>query len=226
MKGIIFIKYEELIASSSSAFGVGQYAEALEFAKVAITINEKEVEAYSWAGKACMSLDMPKEATEYFTKAVSIDKSNGNMYFLLGYAQALDNNTALALKSLTKALENNCDDAFRGQLYKIIAMINRETGEYKNALINLDQAERFLDLDYELLQQRAACYAGLKDYHQTIYTLNQMKLLQPSDYQAYKGHRHHAAAGVHGPLLAQPDRPGNGLRGQAAGIPLQERDRG
>lgn len=179
------MKYEELIASSSSAFGVGQYAEALEFAKAAIKLNEKEVEAYSWAGKACMSLDMPKEAAEYFTKAVSVDKRNGNMYFLLGYAQALDNNTALALKSLTKALENNCDDAFRGQLYKIIAMINRETGDYKDALINLEQSERFLDLDYELLQQRAACYAGLKDYHQTIYTLNQMKLLQPSDYQAY-----------------------------------------
>lgn len=177
--------YEELIASSSSAFGVGQYAEALEFAKAAIKLNEKAVEAYSWAGKACMSLDMPKEAAEHFTKAVSIDKSNGNMYFLLGYAQALDNNTALALKSLTKALETNCDDAFKGQLYKIIAMINRETGDYTNALINLDQAEHFLDLDYELLQQRAACYAGLKDYHQTIYTLNQMKLLQPSDYQPY-----------------------------------------
>ena len=38
-----------------------------------------------------------------------------------------------------------------------------------------------------------------------------------------KRYRHLAATGVHRPLLAQPDRLGNGLRGQSAGVPFQER---
>lgn len=179
------MNYKELVANSNIAFSGGNFTKALEYARSAVAIDDKGVEAYSCAGKACMSLDMYKEAAEYYEKAVAYDKNNGNLYFLLGYAQVLADDTTSALRSLTRSLENNCDDALRGQIYKMIAMINRETGDYKNALINLDQAERFLDLDYELLQQRAACYAGLKDYHQTIYTLNQMKLLQPSDYQAY-----------------------------------------
>lgn len=179
------MKYSELIANSNIAFGSGRYKEALKYAENAITSDPKSVDGYSCAGKACMSLDMPQEAIKYFEKAVSIEDRNGNLYFLLGYAQALSNNTAGALKSLTKSLESNCDLSLKGQIYKMISMINSEQGDYKNALINLEQAENILGIDFELLEEKASCYANLKDYHQTLYTLNQMKLLQPSDYRSY-----------------------------------------
>lgn len=110
---------------------------------------------------------------------------NGNGYFLLGYAQAMSGNTVEALKGLTQAIENNCDEVLKGQIYKIMSMINTDQGDYENALVNLTQAEQFIGLDYELLQQKAGCYASLKDYRQTLFTLNQMKLLQPNDYVSY-----------------------------------------
>lgn len=179
------MKYSELIANSNIAFGSGDYKNALKYAESAITIDKKGVEGYSCAGKACMSLEMTKEAVDYFKKAVSIETNNGNLQFLLGYAQVLSGETASALASLTRALECNCDEAIKGQIYKMIAMINRELDDYKNALINLEQAESFLGLDYDILQERAACYSKLKDFHKTIYILNQMKLLQPADYQPY-----------------------------------------
>ena len=67
----------------------------------------------------------------------------------------------------------------------MMSMINTVQGDFENALTNLEQAENYTGWDYEILQQKAACYASQKDYHATIYTLNQMKLLRPKDYAAY-----------------------------------------
>lgn len=175
----------ENIANANTALGGGQFVAALAYAKKAIEADPKKAEGYYCAGKACMSLGNPSEAEVFFQRAISIDKSKGNGYFLLGYAQAQSDKASEALKSLTKAIECNCEDSLKGQIYKIMSMINAEQNDYKNALINLQQAEDFIGVDYEILQQRAACYASLGDYQEAIFTLNQMKLLQPNIYQAY-----------------------------------------
>ena len=130
-------------------------------------------------------MDQPNEAVGYFKKATEIDKTNGNGYFLLGYAQIMSDDTVSALKSLTRALETNCDAVLKGQIYKMMSMINTDQGDYENALLNIKQAEAQIGLDYELLQQKAGCYASLQDYHKTVFTLNQMKLIKPNDYMAY-----------------------------------------
>ena len=132
-----------------------------------------------------MSIGMLSDAIDYFKSATNVDKRNGNNFFLLGYAQAMAGNSAMALKSLTKALELNCDDSLKGQIYKMMSMINIEQGDYDDALINLHQAEDNIGLDYEILQQKAACYGQKRDFHKTIFVLNQMKLLQPKAYTAY-----------------------------------------
>lgn len=177
--------YNQLIASCSLAFGSGQFDESLSLSVKAIAMEPQRFEGYNWAGKSCMSLDRPDDASQYFAKAVGIEPHNGNLFFLLGYSQVLSDQLANALKSLTRAIEYNCDSVLKGQVYKIISMINTQKGDYQNALINLEQAEELDGLDIEILEQRAACYASLKDYHQTIYTLNQIKLLSPSYYKAY-----------------------------------------
>lgn len=179
------MSYNEYIANANVAFGSGEYDTALKYAELAIKEKPNETEGYFCAGKSCMSLDRPDEAAGYFKKAVEIDKTNGNGYFLLGYSQAMSGNTVEAIKGLTRALENNCDEALKGQIYKMMSMINAEQGDYKNALLNIAQAEQYIGVDYELLQQKAACYASLNDFRQTIFTLNQMKLLQPNNYTAY-----------------------------------------
>lgn len=179
------MNYDELIAGANLAFSSNNFIQALEKTKKAIQINSKAKEAYVIAGKASMSLDQTEDAIKYFKSAVKLEPNNGNIYFLLGYAQILSGNTADALKSLTKAVESNCDDALKGQIYKMMSMINTDQGDFKNALVNLEQAEGFVGLDYEILQQKAACYASLRDFHETIFTLNQMKLLQPNRYEPY-----------------------------------------
>ena len=179
------MSYSENMSNSNLAFGSGEFATALKYAEAAIKEEPKETEAYYAAGKACMSMDQPDRAVEYFTTAVKIDNKNGNGYFLLGYASAMAGKMAEALKALTEALENDCDEMLKGQIYKIMAMINTDHGDFENALLNISQAEQYVGIDYELLRQKAGCYASLKNYRETLFTLNQMKLLQPNTYAAY-----------------------------------------
>lgn len=178
------MSYTKLIADSNMAFAGNQFELALDYAEKAIKAEPKQTEGYYCAGKACMSLNKSDDAVSYFKKAVEISP-NGNGFFLLGYAQAGADKLTDALKSLTRAIENNCDTSLKGQVYKIMSMINTETQDFKNALLNLEQAEEQIGIDYELLQQKAACYAGLRDYKNAVYTLNQMKLLKPNQYLAY-----------------------------------------
>lgn len=179
------MSYSEYIANANTAFGSGEYATALKYADLAIKEEPKETEGYYCAGKACMSMDQPEKATEYFKNALKYDNKNGNGYFLLGYAQAMASDTVESLKSLTRALENDCDDSIKGQIYKMMSMINTDRGDHKNAILNIEQAEQYIGVDYDLLRQKAACYASLNDYRQTIFTLNQMKLINPNDYASY-----------------------------------------
>ena len=178
------MSYTEFIANSNTAFGGGQFELALDYAKKAISEKPKETDGYYCAGKACMSLGDMSGASGYFAKAVEI-QPNGNGYFLLGYAQAGADMLSDSLRSLTRAVENGCDPSLKGQVYKITAMINTQQREYKNALRNLKQAEAAAGPDYEILQERAACYTAMRDFKNAVYTLNQMKLLKPDEYKAY-----------------------------------------
>ena len=112
---------------------------------------------YVCAGKAALSLGSAEMAEHYFKTATEKDKNNGNIFFLLGYAQAMSGHSSKTVQSLTRALESNCDTSVKGQIYKMISMINTEQGDYGNALTNLSQAEDYIGLDYEILQQRAVC---------------------------------------------------------------------
>jgi len=178
-------EFIKLITSANLALGGGQFELALSHAKVAIEKEPKEVAGYYCAGKACMSLEQPKEAVRYFEKAVELDKEKGNAYFLLGYAHIYAGNSPEGLKGLTRAIENNCDMELKGQIYKMMSMINADQGDFENALVNLKQAESILGLDLEILQQQAACFASLRRFHEAIFTLNQMKMVKPKIYQAY-----------------------------------------
>ena len=179
------VSFDKLVADSGTAFAGGNYEIALQFAKQAIDVSSDKPDGYYAAGKACMSMENAGDAITYFKKALKIDKRNGNGYFLLGYSQAMAGDTADSLRSMTRALENNCDETLKGQIYKIMSMINTEQEDYDDALRNLKQAEDYIGVDIELLQQRAGCYAAQKNYREAIFTLNQMKLLQPKDYKAY-----------------------------------------
>lgn len=176
---------EELIAQSNLFFSNGKYDEALKYANQAINSDPQKKEAFICAGKAAMSLSNFDGAIENFQLANNLDGKDGNVYFLLAYAHACSGESVATLKNLTRALEYNCDKDIKGQIYKMMALINAEQKNFQDSLINLKQAEEFVGLDSEILQQKAVCYANVRDYYKTIFTLNQMKLLNPTDYRAY-----------------------------------------
>ena len=179
------MNYEDLISSANLALTGNQFEVSLEKAKEAIKKDGTKVDGYLCAGKAALSLGMAADATSFFKFAAEADKNNGGIFFLLGYAQAMDGNSSKALQSLTKALELNCDDSLKEQIYRMISMINAESGDYDNAIANLERAEDFTGPDYELLQQKASYYSQKRNYHQTFFVLNQMKLLRPKEYLTY-----------------------------------------
>ncbi len=179
------MNYDEYIANANLAFAGGAFNEAIKYSEKAISCEPKRVEAYICAGKASISLNRLTDAVNQLKSAIDISPKDGNIIFLLGYAYILQGSINDGMKCLTRSLENGCDKDTCGQIYKMMSMINTEQSDYKNALLNLEQAEDYLGLDLEILQQKAACYAYLHDYHQTLFTLNQIKLLKPNEYSAY-----------------------------------------
>ena len=151
------MNYEKLISDVNLAFAGNQFEVSLKKAQEAINKDDSKAEGYVCAGKAALSLGSAEMAEHYFKTATEKDKNNGNIFFLLGYAQAMSGHSSNTVQSLTRALESNCDTSVKGQIYKMISMINTEQGDYGNALTNLSQAEDYIGLDYEILQQRAVC---------------------------------------------------------------------
>ena len=151
------MNYEKLISDVNLAFAGNQFEVSLKKAQEAINKDDSKAEGYVCAGKAALSLGSAEMAEHYFKTATEKDKNNGNIFFLLGYAQAMSGHSSKTVQSLTRALESNCDTSVKGQIYKMISMINTEQGDYGNALTNLSQAEDYIGLDYEILQQRAVC---------------------------------------------------------------------
>ena len=151
------MNYEKLISDVNLAFAGNQFEVSLKKAQEAINKDDSKAEGYVCAGKAALSLGSAEMAEHYFKTATEKDKNNGNIFFLLGYAQAMSGHSSKTVQSLTRALESNCDTSVKGQIYKMISMINTEQGDYGNALTNLSHAEDYIGLDYEILQQRAVC---------------------------------------------------------------------
>ena len=99
------MEYNHLMADANTAFGGGQYHIALENAKKAMSIEPKKTDSYYCAGKACMAMGRADDAVDYFKKATDIEKTNGNGYFLLGYAQIMSEDTVGAIKSFMGSLK-------------------------------------------------------------------------------------------------------------------------
>lgn len=175
----------DLLANANLAFGGGEYKLSLDYSKKAIQEDPKDFRPYVAAGKACLSLQMEDQAEEHFRRALERKPDDGEIRFMLGYAQLLKGKTSAAIATLTKTVESSISDSTRGQVYKILSMINAEQGDYEDAILNIQQAEKYLKADYELLRQHAACCASLNDYRGSMFILNQMKLLQPKEYIAY-----------------------------------------
>ena len=112
------MNYAQLITDSNLAFSIGNYEISLGKANEAIRLAPNESKGYYCAGKAYMSMDKASNAVDCFKKAIAIDKTNGTGFFLLGYAQALNGESAKALQSLTKAVECKCEGAILGRFIK------------------------------------------------------------------------------------------------------------
>ena len=82
------MNYEKLISDVNLAFAGNQFEVSLKKAQEAINKDDSKAEGYVCAGKAALSLGSAEMAEHYFKTATEKDKNNGNIFFLLGYAQA------------------------------------------------------------------------------------------------------------------------------------------
>lgn len=178
------MEYKELISEAKSFFINGEYSNALEYSNKSITVNPKQEDGYLLAGQVALALNDANSAARYFSDLVKL-KPNGDYFYLLGQAQAMNDDGMNAIENFERALQRDCSSNNKGKIYKIMAMLNVEMGSYEDGLKNIDNASQFIGLDMELLKSRYLCYAGLEEYRKAIAACNQMKLISPSSYEAY-----------------------------------------
>ena len=92
------MNYEELISDANLAFAGNQFEVSLKKAQEAINKDDSKAEGYVCAGKAALSLGSAEMAEHYFKTATEKDKNNGNIFFLLGYAQAMSGHSSKAVQ--------------------------------------------------------------------------------------------------------------------------------
>lgn len=179
-------KVSQFLADSHFAFVNGQNSEALRLAEEAIRLASRNPDGYQCAGNAQVSLGQFEKAVENYRKAVKLDPNNGNRYFNLGYALAMNEKAAAAIKNLAKAEELGCSPENTVQLYNLLGIICFDIGRYQDALVNLEKAEQIIGADMDIMKRKAVIYGMKNDIRNGLLTTNQMKLVAPSDYAGYQ----------------------------------------
>ena len=177
---------EELLADSRVAFISRHSDMALDFAQRAIKLGQGNPEAYKCAADACMLLGRHEEAVSNYADALRHDPENGNRYYHLGFAQAMDGKLADAMKNLVKADELGCSDANAARLYNVLGALYFEIGRYKDALVNLEKAERAVGIDLDIMQRKEVIYGIQDDLENGLLMARQLKLIPPSAYCGYQ----------------------------------------
>ena len=179
-------KTEHLLADSRLAFLNEKFGRSLNLALEAIKLDPQNADAYKCAGNAYMSMERYDDAIKNFASAVKYDAHNGNRYFDLGFAYASNTQTANAMSAFAKAEELGCIPENLKQLYHILGIICFDLGRYDDALINLTKAEQLIGVDIDLLQRKAIIYGIKNDIRNGLHTVNQMKLIAPTEYGGYQ----------------------------------------
>lgn len=179
-------RVEQLLADSHFAFINSRNDEALCLAEEAIRLADRDPEGYKCAGNAYMSMGIYEKAVENYKKAVEFDPNNGNRYFILGYALATCEIMAEAIKNLARAEELGCSPENTVQLYNLLGIICFDIGRYKDALVNLEKAEKIIGIDMDIMRRKAIIYGIKDDIRNGLLTANQMKLVAPSEYIGYQ----------------------------------------
>lgn len=176
--------YTQMMSEAKVLFYNSEHEEALELCKAAIASYPSKEDAYLMAGQIAFALGDPNLAAQFFSDLVKINPL-GDFFYLLGQAQAMNDDGMNAINNFEKALQHNCSTENKGKIYKTMAMIDVEMGHYEDGLQNIENATEFVGFDLDLLKSRYLCYAGLQDYKHAISACNQMKLISPSSYEAY-----------------------------------------
>ena len=178
------IENNALLSEAKMLFFKGEFDKALETSKKAIHESPKNEDAYLLAGQVALSLNDANAAAQYYNDLVRVNP-RGDYFYLLGYAQTMNDDGMNAIINFEKALHLGCSAKYKGNIYKMMAMLNVEMGKFEDGLKNIENASAFIGLDLDLLKSRFLCYSGLEDYKNAVASCNQMKLISPSSYEAY-----------------------------------------
>ena len=113
----------------------GNFCDGLKSLREVLKYNDCSATAYLYLGIAYHNLSQRDTACEYYTKAIECDKNMTDAYFNRGQL-LLKTNKKQALDDFVSAvaLDSNFVDA-----YYSIAVVQKELGQYQDALKNLDK---------------------------------------------------------------------------------------
>lgn len=115
--------------------------EAIDYFKIALEINPKDVAALNLLGQALDDIGSHKDAVASLQKALKIDPKYGLGYYDLGVILAKKKDKrAEAMRCFKKALTLLLDDHWKAQALYSIACLHAVAGRGKDALAALEQA--------------------------------------------------------------------------------------
>ena len=180
---------DEVLSNVAIAFSCEQYESALEQCKKIIKTDEHNIEAYVFAGNSCIMLDRLPEAESYFSKAIELNSSNGDLYFSLGHSQYGQKKYSEALRNYAKAEQYGCSEENRQKLYYLMGILCQAQGNDQAALINFEKSSNAAPTNAnqkDIVLKTVQIYVEQGDMESAEEYAVQYKLLAPDEFKSYQ----------------------------------------
>lgn len=146
--------------------------------KQAVSLDDKNIEAYKNLGLCEVNLDNPIAAIEAFLKAIELDDNDATSMFYLASCYNRTGEKELAVEKFEEVLKLRPDYV---EVYKSLAMNYIEFGQVDEAIKLLNNAinNPQIPADYSLYYIFATCYMLKKDYKEASKNLELALSLNP-----------------------------------------------
>lgn len=173
---------DEYIQRGLALIGAEKYEAAIKELEKAQKANPRLIECYIHMNTAYANLGLYEEAYKCLSKALLIDKNNGEVLFNIG-------NISFMLEEIDKGIEyynSAISNGFKhAQLYYNLALVYDELGNSVMALRNYSKAIAIDPLRPDFRLQKASLQLALKNYEEAIQTLKDLIKVCPDLFEGY-----------------------------------------
>jgi tetratricopeptide (TPR) repeat protein len=138
---------------------------SLENYKLAFAMGYSDAHTLGNAGELSIRVGNFENAITYMTQAISLDSSNGNLYYNLAYAYLNAGKNDMALKNLLVAMKIYKNDAqYQYDSYLMESDIYTNLAKFNEALAALDNATTINSQDYHLPLKKNNIYLKMSNF--------------------------------------------------------------